>query len=287
MCRVSSADLRAAVRTVLDWPVPHAAAAVVSADGVVRASAGEQDRVFRLASVTKPLVAYALLIAVEEGAVGWDTRAGPEGSTVRHLAAHASGLAVDKPVVHAKPGARRIYSNAGFDVLGATVAAAARMPFADYLQKAVCKPLSLTTTRLVGSPGAGAVSSCADLARFAAELQSPTLVTASTLEEATTVAFPGLAGVLPGYGRQAPNDWGLGFELRDGKAPHWTGAGSSPRTFGHFGQSGTFLWVDPDAGAACIALTDRDFGPWAIEAWPPFTDRVLVSLREAMNRPDP
>jgi CubicO group peptidase (beta-lactamase class C family) len=249
MCPVSSADLRAAVRAVLDWPVPHAAAAVVSADGVVRASAGEQDRVFRLASVTKPLVAYALLIAVEEGTVDWDTPAGPEGSTVRHLAAHTS------------------------------VAAAVRMPFADYLQEAVCEPLSLTTTRLVGSPGAGAVSSCADLARFAAELQSPTLVTASTLEEATTVAFPGLAGVLPGYGRQAPNDWGLGFELRDGKSPHWTGAGSSPRTFGHFGQSGTFLWVDPDAGAACVALTDRDFGPWAIEAGPPFTDRVLVALQ--------
>ena len=36
--------------------------------------------------------------------------------------------------------------------------------------------------------------------------------------------------------------------------------------------------VDPDAGAACVVLTDRDFGPWAIEAWPPFTDRVLAAL---------
>jgi len=279
MSRVTSPDLRAAVGAVLDWPVPHAAAAVVTADGVTRASAGEQDRVFRLASVTKPLTAYALLIAVEEGAVDWDTPAGPPGATVRHLAAHTSGLAFDQAVPQAKPGARRIYSNAGFDVLGETVAAATGMPFADYLHEAVCEPLGLTTTRLEGSPGAGAVSSCADLARFGAELQAPTLVTRSTVEEATSVAFPGLAGVLPGYGRQTPNDWGLGFELRDGKSPHWTGAASSPRTFGHFGQSGTFLWVDPDARAACVVLTDRDFGPWAVEAWPPFTDRVLSALR--------
>ena len=66
------------------------------------------------------------------------------------------------------------------------------------------------------------------------------------------LAFPGLAGVLPGFGRFEPNDWGLGFELRDDKRPHWTGTGNSPRTFGHFGAAGTFLWVDPDAGLACV-----------------------------------
>jgi CubicO group peptidase (beta-lactamase class C family) len=271
-------ELRSAVGAVLDWPVPHVGAAVVAADGRVLGAAGEQERVFRLASVTKPLVAYALLVAVEEGAVDWDTPAGPEGSTVRHLAAHASGLAPDEDRVLARPGTRRIYSNRGFDVLGDAVAAGAGMPFADYLAEAVLAPLAMRATRLDGSPAHAAVSTCADLARFAAELQAPTLVSASTVEEATTVVFPGLDGVLPGYGRQTPNDWGLGFELRDGKSPHWTGTRSSPRTFGHFGQSGTFLWVDPDAGAACVALTDRDFGPWAVEAWTPFTDGVLAAL---------
>jgi CubicO group peptidase (beta-lactamase class C family) len=271
-------DLRAAAGAVLDWPVDHAAAAVVAADGTVLATAGEQDRVFRLASVTKPLTAYAVLVAVEEGAVEWDTPAGPDGSTVRHLAAHTSGLSFADGVVQAKPGSRRIYSNVGFDVLGETVAAAAGMPFAQYLHEAVLAPLGMTATRLDGSPAADAVASCVDLARFAAELQAPTLVHRATLDDAITVAFPGLDGILPGYGRQKPNDWGLGFELRDGKSPHWTGAGSSPGTFGHFGQAGTFLWVDPDAGAACVVLTDRDFGPWAIDAWPPFTDGVLAAL---------
>ena len=271
-------QLHTAVGTALDWPVPHVAAAVVLADGTVAAETGEQDRVFHLASVTKLLAAYAVLIAVEEGAVDWDDPAGPEGSTMRHLAAHTSGLSFSEAKVQAKPGVRRIYSNSGFEVLDEAVAAAAGMSFADYLDEAVFTPLGMTSTSLEGSAAADAMSTCADLTRFAAELQEPTLVSPVTLQEATTVVFPGVDGVLPGFGRQKPNDWGLGFEIRDGKSPHWTGANSSPRTFGHFGQSGTFLWVDRDAGAACIALTDRDFGPWAIEAWPPFTDRVLAAL---------
>jgi len=272
------ADLRKSVGAVLDWPVGHAAAAVVAADGSTLATAGETGRSFRLASVTKLLTAYATLVAVEEGAVEWDQPAGPEGSTVRHLAAHASGLAFDSDAVQAAPGARRIYSNTGFAVLAETITAASGIPFADYLHEAVCVPLGLGGTRLEGHPGSGAVSTVDDLARFAAELQAPTLVAGSTFASATEVAFPGLDGVLPGYGRQKPNDWGLGFEIRGRKSPHWTGTGSSPATFGHFGQSGTFLWVDRDAGAACVVLTDRDFGPWAVEAWTPYTDGVLSAL---------
>lgn len=274
-------DLRLAVGAVLDWPVDHVAAAVVGADGAVLAAAGEQDREFRLASVTKLLTAFATLVAVEEGAIEWDAPAGPSGSTVRHLAAHASGLSFAEGVEQARPGTRRIYSNVGFDVLGATIATATGMPFADYLHQAVCEPLGLTATRLVGSPAADAVATAADLARFAAELRSPTLVHPETLRQATEVAFPGLDGILPGFGRQRPNDWGLGFEVRDGKSPHWTGARSSLRTFGHFGQAGTFLWVDPDAGVAAVALSDRDFAEWSRKAWPAWTDRVLAALGPA------
>jgi CubicO group peptidase (beta-lactamase class C family) len=268
-----------AAGTALDWPVDHVAVAVVGRGGDLLATAGDLDRTFRLASVTKLLTAYATLVAVEEGAVEWDTPAGPPGSTVRHLAAHASGLAFTGDAVQAEPGTRRIYSNTGFDVLAATIADAAGMPFAEYLDQGVCQPLGMAGTRLTGSAAAAGGSTATDLARFAAELQAPTLVHADTLADAVRVAFPGLAGVLPGYGRQTPNDWGLGFELRDGKSPHWTGAASSPGTFGHFGQSGTFLWVDPAAGAAAVAVADRDFGEWAQHAWPAWTDAVLAALR--------
>ena len=90
-----------------------------------------------------------------------------------------------------------------------------------------------------------------------------------------TVALPGLVGVLPEFGRMDPNDWGLGFELRDAKEPHWTGRRNSPRTYGHFGGSGTFLWVDPAAGVALGVLTNLEFGDWAKEAWPLLSDAVL------------
>jgi CubicO group peptidase (beta-lactamase class C family) len=263
---------------IQSWPVPTAAAAVVRADGTVVGTHGPTGRQFRLASVTKPLSAYAALIAVEEGAVELDEPAGPEGSTVRHLLAHASGLAFDEHRAMAAPGTRRLYSNAGFEVLGDHIAKATEIPFAEYLREAVLEPLGMASTSLSGSPAAGAVSTAEDLARFAAELQAPLLLAAATVAEATSVVFPGLKGVVPGYGHQNPNDWGLGFEIRDTKSPHWTGAESSPRTFGHFGQSGTFLWVDPDAGAACVALTDRDFGEWALPLWPAFTDAVLAEL---------
>lgn len=266
------------VRAVSEWPVDNAAVAVVSAGGEILGSAGSQAREFTLASVTKLLTAYATLVAVEEGAVEWDQPAGPAGSTVRHLVAHVSGLAFDEHKVLAQPGTRRMYSNTGFEVLADTVHDASGIPFAEYLTEAVLAPLGMESSRLAGTAGAGAVSTCADLARFAAELQSPTLVAPSTMDEARSVAFPGLAGVLPGYGYQKNNDWGLGFEIRDHKSPHWTGKGSSPRTFGHFGQSGTFLWVDPDAGAACVALADRAFGQWAVDTWPAFTDAVLAEL---------
>ncbi|QTE28302.1 serine hydrolase domain-containing protein [Pengzhenrongella sicca] len=267
------------VRGVEGWAVPHAATAVIGAAGDRLGAHGDLDRPYPLASVTKLLTAYATLVAVEEGVLALDDAAGPPGSTVRHLLAHASGLDFAARTVRAAPGARRIYSNAGFEVLGETVAARSGIPFPEYVREGVLAPLGMTATAVDGSPAAGATSTVADLAKFAGELQRPVLLDPSTLASATSVAFAGLDGVLPGFGRQSPNDWGLGLELRADKRPHWTGATSSARTFGHFGQSGTFLWVDPDAGVACVVLTDRDFGSWAARAWPEYTDAVLAEVR--------
>lgn len=262
-----------------NWPVDHAAAGVVTADGEVAGRSGPTGRRFALASVTKPLAAYAVLIAVEEGAVELDEPAGPEGSTVRHLLAHTSGLAFDSDRSMAAPGTRRLYSNAGFETLGEHLTKATGIPFPEYLREGVFEPLGMTSSELDGSPAKDGVSTVDDLLRFAAELQAPQLLAPETIAETTSVIHPGLDGVLPGYGHQRPNDWGLGFSVRGKKSPHWTGATSSPRLFGHFGQSGTFLWVDPDAGAGCVVLTDRPFGSWAIDAWPVFTDAVLTELR--------
>lgn len=266
------------LRSVQQWPVDTVVAAVVDASGAVVGSHGPQDWPFQLASVTKLLSSYAVLQAVQEGALDWQQPAGPPGSTVRHLISHASGLEYDTERVSAAPGTKRIYSNTGFVALADTVASSCGIGFADYLTEGVFQPLGMTATQLTGSAAAGAVSTCADLARFAAELQRPTLLAPDVVAEAIQVSYPGLDGIVPGFGLQRPNDWGLGFELRSRKNPHWTGSRNSPETFGHFGRSGTFLWVDPVAGAACIALTDREFGQWSRDAWPTFSDAVLTEL---------
>ncbi|MEZ0350720.1 serine hydrolase domain-containing protein [Mycobacterium sp. pR1184] len=268
----------AALDALDDWPVSAAAAAVIGPGGVL-ASHGDTERVFTLASVTKPLVARAAQVAIEEGVVELDTPAGPPGATVRHLLAHASGLAMLDGRVLAKPGTRRMYSNYGFAVLAETVERESGIDFSRYLTEAVCEPLNMAATRLDGGAaeaGYGATSTVADLAAFAGDLLRPSTVSAEMHAEATTVQFPGLDGVLPGYGVQRPNDWGLGFEIRDGKSPHWTGARNSARTYGHFGQAGGFIWVDPDADLALVACTNRDFGDWALDLWPALADAVLV-----------
>jgi CubicO group peptidase (beta-lactamase class C family) len=266
-----------ALDVIADWPVPTAAAAVVGPSGVL-AEFGDTGRRFALASVTKPLVARAVQVAVEEGVVELETAAGPRGSTVRHLLAHSSGLSMRSPDVIAVPGQRRVYSNEGFGVLAGVVQRASEIEFDRYLTEAVFEPLGMSSSSLAGgseAAGFGGESTVADLAVFAGDLLRPALVSQHMHADAISVQFPGLAGVLPGFGTQRPNDWGLGFEIRDRKSPHWTGSLNSVRTFGHFGQSGTFIWADPSTDLALVVLTDRDFGDWAHTAWPALSDGVL------------
>lgn len=267
----------AALDVLADWPVPNVAAAVVGPSGVLDRY-GDTARRFRLASVTKPLAARAAQVAVEEGAMELDTEAGPPGATVRHLLAHAAGYDMHSAKVLAEPGTRRIYSNHGFAVLAALLERESSIAFDSYLTQAVFEPLEMADSVLDGgaqAAGYGATSTVDDLAAFAGDLLVPATVSAQMHAEATTVQFPGLDGVLPGFGAQRPNDWGLGFEIRDGKSPHWTGQANAPGTYGHFGQSGTFLWVDPAVDLALIVLTDRDFGDWVHPVMPALSDEVL------------
>ena len=255
-----------ALRQVDGWPCDHVAVAVA---GAAEGQRGDIGRVFEWASVTKLATAVAVLVACEEGIVDLDEAAGPPGSTLRHLLAHASGLAFDEPATLAEPGRRRIYSNTGFELAAALVAERAEMPFAAYFEDVWGFPLA-------GSPASGVEATLSELVAVARELLEPTRLSRELLGVAATVQFAGLDGVLPGFGRMEPNDWGLGLELRDSKSPHWTGSLNSPSTFGHFGRSGTFLWVDPERELALACLTDLAFGDWARDAWPRLADAVLA-----------
>jgi CubicO group peptidase (beta-lactamase class C family) len=265
-----------ALDQVAGWPAPFASAGVTDAAATI-ATTGDVDRRHQWASVTKLVTALCVLRLCDSGALALDEPAGPPGSTVRHLLAHASGLGFDAGAVTlGQPGRRRVYSNVGFDLLGTIVTTRCGLAFADYAAQAVFEPLSMAGSAIEGTPAAGGVGPLTDLLRLGRELLAPTLVSAPLMALASSVAFPGLPGVLPGIGRFETNDWGLGFEIRDSKSPHWTGHTNAPSTFGHFGQTGSFLWVDPSRGLACTALTSVTFGPWAAAAWPVFSDAVLA-----------
>lgn len=273
------------------WPAPNCAAAVVGPGGVL-ATAGDQAMRFPLASVTKPLAGLAALVAVEEGALEFGQQIGepvggrrliePElaeqltGATLGHLLAHASGIAPDRWRRGAAVGTRRIYSNVGFELIGQLVGAATEIPFADYLAEAVFQPLRMSSAELAGSPARDGIGSVADLTGLLGELLNPSgFLHPDTVRAATSVQFPGLPGVLPGYGGQQDNAWGYGFEIKAGKQPHWTSDRNSVESYGHFGQSGTMFWVDPVARLGLVALADRPFGDWARRAWPALAEAVL------------
>ena len=264
-----------ALRQIDDWQVEFAAAGVVDPDGGVT-TRGDASRAVRLASVSKPVAALAVLVAAEEGVVDLDEPAGPPGSTVRHLLAHASGLPFEGAEPIARPGQRRIYSNEAFRVLAEHLALRAEMPFAAYVRLAACDPLGLGLDP-TGDPGSGMHASLQDVLALGNELLRPRVVAEETRDEMVTVQFPGLTGVLPDYGRFDPLDWGLGVQLNT-MPPSWMGTRASPRAFGHFGGAGTFLWVDPQAHVVCAALTTREFGQWAKDAWPVLSDAVLGEL---------
>ncbi|MGD9997149.1 MAG: serine hydrolase domain-containing protein [Ilumatobacteraceae bacterium] len=277
------------------WPVEHASLAVVRLDRDPQPAIstwGDPDREYRIASVAKPITAWATLVAIEEGLLGLDDPAGQPGCTIRHLLAHAGGYGFDGERPISPPGRRRIYSNTGIELVAAAVAEAAAMPFDRYLREAVFEPLGMASSSLRGSPAHGVRSTVHDLCRFAHELMDPVLISRETADAATNPVFPQLAGIIPGVGRFDPCPWGLGVEIKGDKHPHWMGTTNSSTAFGHFGGAGTFLWVDlgvarPSA-VACVALTDRPFDEWATEAlakWPELSDAVIAEVRGAGAMP--
>ena len=278
------------------WPVEHVAAAVIrhrviseneasdhGQSNQVVATHGDTRALFRLASLAKPISSWAILVAVEEGIVGLDDElpadfAGQTGVVLRHLLSHAGGYPFNGTTPIARPERTRTYSNGGIELAAELVAAASEMDFADYLDLAVFQQLGMADSSLRGSPAHRVWSTVDDVVRFLGEVYSPTLLSGSTGDDAVSVQYPSLGGIVPGVGRYDECPWGLGFELRGAKTPHWTGSRNAPGTYGHFGGAGTMMWTDRDAGLSLVALTDRPFDEWADDAlrlWPELSDAVL------------
>ena len=270
-----------ALPAMADFPFPTAlvVTGAPAPDGGVLHESGDVDEIFPFASVTKPIVAWSALVAVDRGLLDLDAPAGapaPDGATIGHLLSHSSGIAADSDERLASPGTRRIYSNRGIEILGQWLQEATGTPLETWVETTVLEPLGMASVLIPGSPAHSGEGSARDLSLFARELASPRLVSPALAERACAPVLPELDGVLPGYGRQVPNPFGLGVEVRGAKSPHWTGTGNSPQTFGHFGQAGSFIWVDPVAGRQAVFLGAEPFGAVHRRAWPALGDQILA-----------
>ncbi|WP_300267396.1 serine hydrolase [Microbacterium sp.] len=255
---------------------PHTALVGVTDPEHTIAVQGDVHTALALASVSKPLSAWGVLVAVERALIDLDEPAGPDGSTVLNLLDHTSGLPFEGEQPQAAPGARRIYSNTGFDALGAHVAQAAGMTFSDWMLREVAQPLGMTEINVTGRPSAGYTASIADLLIFGREVLRPTLIPAALRDLALAVSQPGLRGVVPGYGSFDDNQWGLGFERKGTKSPHWLSDAFPPDTAGHFGGQGSFFFVDRSRDIAAAFLSGVAFGDEHKRIWPPLTDEIVA-----------
>lgn len=256
----------------------------LGANTPARKLSGGINRAYPWASVTKLVSSLATLVAVDRYMLSLDTPAGPPGSTVRHLLAHASGLQFATDATRSKPGERRVYSNRGIERAALATEEATGIPFADWMEDTVLIPLGMSKSFLWDSPAQGMRGPITDLGILAQEFLQPTLISPTLDDVASHTVFPGLSGVLPGYGFQKNNAWGLGREIRANKSPHWGSVEAPPSTFGHFGQSGSFLWVDRRNYLAGAFLSNKPFGKVHKQLWKPLNYALHRLGRKAHDR---
>jgi CubicO group peptidase (beta-lactamase class C family) len=210
----------------------------------------------------------------------------------RPLAAFVDG-ACKVPLKFA-PGTSVGYQSVGTMMLGEVVRVVSGTPLPEFLRREVFEPLGMRDTRLgwanvpldriaeiraepglqsadwywnspywrgFGAPWGGLVTTAADLARFCqmflnhgelggAHVLSPASVRAMATNQLDS--FPSLSEE-----ERRCRPWGLGWRL------HWPGTTANfgdllgPRSYGHWGATGTVCWVDPDAEAFAVALTTQ------------------------------
>lgn len=198
-----------------------------------------------------------------------------EWGSTRHYTSLESGLEAfkDDPLVH-EPGTKPLYSTYGYCLLGCAVEAAAGQPFLDYLRQAIFEPagmerirdddvLAIIPNRAPGYargstgelrnsiladtsnkvPGGGLCATAADLARFAAALESGVLLQKETLE-----------GM---FARQRTRDgrvteYALGWRAtqRNGRREVWQ-HGGQPRV-------SALLYLQPERGVAVAVLCNLE-----------------------------
>lgn len=223
---------------------------------------------FQLASVSKQFTAMAIMMLQEEGELQYDDSVQQylpdfpyHGITIRHLLTHRSGLPnysyfsdelwpdrkvallnkdvlgmmqQHQPKIYYQPGLRFNYSNTGYLVLASIVEEVAEVPFDQFVQERIFKPLQMnhtftfhpdlvnqTDTVAVGHGGGkrkrtpdyqdtvlgdkGVYSTVEDLYKWDQALYTNKLVKFETLQEAFTGAW---------LDKKKDEDYGYGWRIK-------------------------------------------------------------------------
>ncbi|MBI4553312.1 MAG: beta-lactamase family protein, partial [Candidatus Latescibacteria bacterium] len=191
-----------------------------------------------------------------------------------------------------EPGTNISYQSAGIAILGEIVWRVTGTPLPEFLRREVFEPLGMADTalgvrpemlgripeirlpddlieadwgwnkpywRAFGAPWGGMFSTVRDMSVFCQTFLSggayggvrvfdPATVRAMTTDQTA------LMDRLPAEVKQK-EAWGLGWRLNRPETAF--GTGLSPRTFGHYGATGTVVWAAPDTGLSCAIFTTQ------------------------------
>ena len=267
------------------------------------------DTIFDLASLTKVIATTPCVMQLmEEGKIRLNDPVvryipefgvnGKQDITVRQLLVHYSGLAPDLDLTQPwqgketayqmafqekplnPPGARFVYSDINFIMLGALVERTSGMSLNDYAEQHVFNPLKMTHTqflpphswigkiaptqydehnvmlrgvvhdptarRMGGVAGhAGLFSTADDLSKYCQALLSGKLLSPLTIEKMSTPQQPPNATDVRGFG------WDLDTPFSSNR-----GELLPVGSFGHTGFTGTSVWIDPITQTYIIILAN-------------------------------
>jgi len=125
--------------------------------------------------------------------------------------------------------------------------------------------------RDLGAPWGGMMSTADDLAIFLRHLLTisagePGVLHPNLLQTMTSNQLERLPHIDPAIARSTP--WGLGWQLNWPSHARGFGSMLPPNAYGHWGATGTLLWVDPDSELYGVVLTSA---PISLEDRPPLS----------------
>jgi CubicO group peptidase (beta-lactamase class C family) len=196
------------------------------------------------------------------------------------------------------PGTQVSYQSTGTALLGEIVHQISGKALREFLRKEIFQPLGMANTSLgwdpvkkeriasirvgpeaartdwnwnsaywlgFGAPWGGLITAPVDFARFCqmmlndGQLGGMRVLSPATVRAMTCNQLQAMPGVPEEERRCRP--WGLGWRLNWPAHPANFGDLLGPRTYGHWGATGTLCWIDPDAEVFCVLFTTQPQEP--------------------------